>query len=51
MHPMDMFRHEVSVVIERWAQESDLDFIEMMYVLEEIKMEVMFQNMEPEDDN
>jgi|NOAtaT_6_FD_contig_51_554711_length_750_multi_2_in_0_out_0_2 hypothetical protein len=50
---MDMFRHEVATVIERWVHESDLDFIEMMHVMEELKMELVFQNLDPnnEDDD
>lgn len=48
---MDMFRHEVSAVVERWVHESDLDFIEMMMVLEEVKMDVMFQNLDPQEDD
>ena len=50
-HPMDMFRHEVSAVVERWVHESDLDFIEMMMVLEEVKMDVMFQNLDSEEND
>lgn len=49
-HPMDMFRHEVSAVVERWVHESDLDFFEMMVVLEEVKMDLMIQNIEPDED-
>lgn len=48
---MDMFRHEVSAVVERWVQESDLDFIEMMMVLEEVKMDLMFQSLDPDYDD
>ena len=47
---MDMFRHEVSAVVERWVHESDLDFFEMMMVLEEVKMDLMLQNIEPDED-
>jgi hypothetical protein len=50
LHPMDMFRHEVANVIERWVHESDLDFIEMMYVMEELKMELVFQNLGLDDE-
>ena len=50
IHPMDMFRHEVAAVIERWVHESDLDFIEMMYVMEELKMELVFQNLGLDDE-
>ncbi len=50
-HPMDMLRDELAVVIQRWAQEADMEFFEVMYVLEELKMEVMFQNIERIDEN
>ena len=51
LHPMDMFRHEVATVIERWVHESDLDFIEMMHVMEELKMELVFQNLDPDNED
>lgn len=50
-HPMDMLRDELAVVIQRWAQEADMEFFEVMYVLEELKMEVMFQNIERIDED
>jgi hypothetical protein len=48
---MDMLRDELAVVIQRWAQEADMEFFEVMYVLEELKMEVMFQNIERIDED
>lgn len=48
---MDMLYDELADVVQRWSHEADMEFFEVMYVLEELKMEVMFQNIERIDEN
>lgn len=44
--PVDMLKHELSCLLNRWADEADLSVSEVIGVLELLKMEILFEHLE-----
>lgn len=44
--PVDMLKHELANILNRWADEADLSVSEVIGVLELLKMEILFEHLE-----